>query len=103
VRLLAIRAGVVALVLGLFVACSSSTDDTSGSSGSASSGDSSDGCVKAGGECACGCSDGFALADPPLRDECPKPCDGCGICSAQCCMPSGPADGGADGSDGDAS
>jgi len=80
------------MVLGLLAGCSS--EDTSGSTG-----DSSDGCIKAGGQCNCGCEGGFVLADPPLRDACPQPCDQCGACSPQCCMPAPPTDGGADAGD----
>lgn len=46
-------------------------------------------CVIAGGVCGCagGCSPGYHPAPAPLLDACPQPCDGCGACSQQCCLP----------------
>ncbi len=46
-------------------------------------------CVMAGGTCGCagGCAPGFHPAPAPLLDACPQPCDGCGACGQQCCLP----------------
>lgn len=54
-------------------------------------------CAAAGGTCDCagGCATGSHPAEPPLRDMCPQPCDGCGACSQWCCLPDEPLDAGA--------
>jgi len=73
-----------------------------GSSESQSTSSSGDGtqCVQAGGMCGCagGCNPGYHPAAPPLLDQCPQPCDLCGACSQQCCLPD--ADAGSDAGDG---
>src|SRR5215208_4912984 len=47
------------------------------------------GCSRGGGQCGCAgsCQPGFKPAPSPLLFACPQPCDQCGACSMQCCVP----------------
>ncbi|MCC7540340.1 MAG: hypothetical protein IT379_29255 [Deltaproteobacteria bacterium] len=112
------------LVLAVIAACGSSTDpardaatldgearDAAGSrdgaAGDAAAIDGAapdgaigpSGCEAAGGTCGCagGCGPGFHPAPAPLLDMCPQPCDTCGACSQQCCLPDEEADAGGPG------
>ncbi|MBK7584773.1 MAG: hypothetical protein IPI67_31865 [Myxococcales bacterium] len=110
------------LVFGLAafgaVACGSSGSGDTGSGGSSGAGGTGassgagggaadaqsdapppgEGCAKAGGTCGCagGCGPGFHSAPGPLLYDCPQPCDTCGACSQECCLPD-VADAGSDG------
>lgn len=116
------RALGVVVVLGLVqlslpIGCSSSENsEGAGSGGSAGSAGSATGgatggngassgtggsgattsCADLGGQCQCagGCETGFHSAG---LVDCPQPCDGCGACGQECCVPD-VSDAGADGS-----
>lgn len=90
----------LALVVGALAACGSDSTESAGTSTSTTSTASTSagtGCVDAGGVCGCAgsCATGFHPADPPLLTDCPQPCDTCGACSQECCLPD--ADAGAGG------
>lgn len=93
----------LALVALAFTGCSSSTTpgtdggrvDAARLDGGARDADAVDApvgpsaCEAAGGMCGCagGCAAGSHPAPAPLLDACPQPCDGCGACGQQCCLP----------------
>ncbi len=107
------RGLVLGLAVSLVVACGSSGSGGSGTGGSTGSGGGTSdakadspppgqGCVQAGGVCGCagGCDPGYHLAPAPLTNDCPQPCDTCGGCSQQCCLPNAAEAGSDAGGDG---
>ncbi|MEZ4220057.1 MAG: hypothetical protein R3B13_03940 [Polyangiaceae bacterium] len=99
------RGWVLGAALLAVSACSSGSSGGSGGSGgqSGTGGGTGDaqvpgqGCAKAGGMCGCagGCNPGYHPAPSPLLSDCPQPCDTCGGCSQECCLPDA-TDGGVD-------
>ncbi len=83
------------------IACGSNSSDGTGGAGGndagtdAASDASSDAqvpgesCEKTGGMCGCAgsCNPGYHPATGTLLMACPQPCDTCGACSQQCCLP----------------